>query len=131
MTTRTVTLAGIALLLAFGVSATRADAQGAPPADPRVSPPPPPPPAQPAPPTVAAQPRPVPPSLAEIRAAQPSAAPSPASGPATPPVGATMRCRDGTWLSGAPAADRCTQRGGVLIYVPQRPTPPPPARARP
>lgn len=46
---------------------------------------------------------------------------------ATPPAGATMRCKDGTWLTGVPADNRCVERGGVAtILPPARVTPPPP-----
>jgi len=44
---------------------------------------------------------------------------------ATPPAGATMRCKDGTWLTGSPAGNRCVERGGVAtILPPERVTPP-------
>ena len=45
--------------------------------------------------------------------------------PDTPPAGATMRCKDGTYLSGAPLADRCSASGGVAVVFPAVETPPP------
>lgn len=44
----------------------------------------------------------------------------------TPPAGATMRCKDGTWLSGAPSAARCDRNGGLATILPVRAAPPPP-----
>lgn len=41
-----------------------------------------------------------------------------------PPPGATARCRDGTFLSGALPADPCGDRGGLAVRI----TPPPPLR---
>ena len=35
-----------------------------------------------------------------------------------PPAGATMRCRDGTWLSGTPSDSRCAQNGGLAVILP-------------
>ena len=56
------------------------------------------------------------------------AAPAPA---AAPPAGATMRCKDGTFLSGAPDASRCDANGGLAAILPAaRPAPPPPPRQR-
>jgi hypothetical protein len=46
---------------------------------------------------------------------------------ATPPAGATMRCKDGTWLTGVQDASRCANAGGVAMLVTQ-PIAPPPAR---
>jgi hypothetical protein len=37
-----------------------------------------------------------------------------------PPAGATMRCKDGTYLTGTPAADRCANNGGVAAIIPAR-----------
>lgn len=62
-------------------------------------------------------PRPVP----ELATPAVMAAPAAAS---QPPAGATMRCKDGTWLSGAPAAERCTDRGGVATVLPPERVPP-------
>ena len=51
--------------------------------------------------------------------------------PAVPPAGATMRCKDGTWLTGAPGEGRCSANGGTAaILAPARAAPPPPARSR-
>lgn len=57
--------------------------------------------------------------------AQLQAAPAPS---ATPPTGATMRCNDGTWLTGPAAAARCDANGGLLVILPTHTPPPPPAR---
>jgi hypothetical protein len=52
--------------------------------------------------------------------------------PSAPPAGATMRCKDGTWLSGAPAAGRCDANGGTAVILPSpRPAPPTPLPHRP
>jgi len=40
---------------------------------------------------------------------------------ASRPVGATMHCKDGTYLTGAPAADRCAANGGVAAIFPASP----------
>lgn len=48
--------------------------------------------------------------------------------PETPPAGATMRCKDGTWLSGTADAARCANNGGLLVILPPVRTPPPPPR---
>jgi hypothetical protein len=37
----------------------------------------------------------------------------------TPPTGATMRCKDGTWLTGAQDATRCANSGGVAMLIAQ------------
>lgn len=44
---------------------------------------------------------------------------------ATPPPGATMRCKDGTWLTGAQDATRCENAGGVALLITQPLAPPP------
>ena len=46
---------------------------------------------------------------------------------AVPPAGATMRCKDGTYLSGPPAAGRCDPYGGLASLLPAngKPAPPP------
>jgi hypothetical protein len=45
------------------------------------------------------------------------------------PANATMRCKDGTYLSGAPSTDRCSGNGGTAVTYPtQPPTPTAPAR---
>jgi hypothetical protein len=46
------------------------------------------------------------------------------------PAGATMQCKDGTFLFGTPADSRCAQNGGVAAIMPT-PAPPPPAPRRP
>lgn len=46
----------------------------------------------------------------------------------TPPSGATMRCRDGSWLSGAPAPGRCDANGGTAAILPVAPPVPPAPR---
>lgn len=43
-----------------------------------------------------------------------------------PPAGATMRCRDGSWLTGTPSASRCDRNGGLAVILPS--TPPAPTR---
>jgi len=49
-----------------------------------------------------------------------------------PPSGATMRCKDGTWLAGAPAEGRCEGHGGTAVVLPApRPAPPTPRPRRP
>jgi len=61
---------------------------------------------------------------AAARAAAPSAAPA--------PEGATMRCKDGTYLTGAPSEGRCDAYGGVAAVLPApRTAPPPPLPRRP
>jgi len=51
---------------------------------------------------------------------------------AAAPIGATMRCKDGTYLTGAPAASRCAGFGGVAAFLaPPRPTPAQPLPRRP
>jgi hypothetical protein len=45
---------------------------------------------------------------------------------AAPPAGATMRCRDGSWLTGTPNASRCDRNGGLAVILPS--TPPAPTR---
>jgi hypothetical protein len=42
------------------------------------------------------------------------------------PVGATMRCKDGTYLTGAVSADRCASNGGVAVTFPVVAAPAPP-----
>jgi hypothetical protein len=56
-------------------------------------------------------------------AAQPSGA--------APPVGSTMRCKDGTYLGGVPSEGACTGHGGLAaaLLTPRTP-PPPPSRPR-
>ena len=40
-----------------------------------------------------------------------------------PPIGATMRCKDGTYLTGTPSADRCSGNGGVSVTYPAQTAP--------
>ncbi len=35
-----------------------------------------------------------------------------------PPAGATMHCKDGTYLTGAPSKDRCANNGGLAAILP-------------
>jgi hypothetical protein len=50
---------------------------------------------------------------------------------ATPPVGATMRCKDGTYLGGAPSDAACAGHGGLAAAIAApRTAPPPPTRPR-
>jgi hypothetical protein len=65
--------------------------------------------------------------------ARPAAVPTAAvAQPQTPPAGATMRCKDGTYLAGTPSAERCGSNGGLAAILPAgRPASPPAAPARP
>jgi hypothetical protein len=48
------------------------------------------------------------------------------------PAGSTMRCKDGTYLSGTPSADRCSANGGTaVIFGSQQATPTAPVQKRP
>jgi len=62
------------------------------------------------------------PPAAVSRVAAPAAAvrATPAATATTPPAGATMRCKDGTWLSGSPAAAACAGHAGLAMTVPLR-----------
>ena len=69
---------------------------------------------------------------------RPTVAPSPSTAahlvapPETAwPTGATMRCKDGTYLTGPPAADRCANNGGVTAIMAPHPAPPTPRPHRP
>jgi hypothetical protein len=67
-------------------------------------------------------------SAAALQRSSVMAAPATA---ANPPAGATMQCRDGTWLTGAPSASRCSANGGVATILAQpRATPAPAAKQR-
>lgn len=46
----------------------------------------------------------------------------------TPPVGATMRCRDGTWMTGPASSGRCDANGGTAVILPVAPVTPPAPR---
>jgi hypothetical protein len=48
-----------------------------------------------------------------------------------PPADATMQCKDGTYLTGPPAAGRCAARGGVAALFPVAAKPVPVAPRRP
>lgn len=41
-----------------------------------------------------------------------------------PPIGATARCKDGSYLTGTPSDERCAGRGGLVVLLP-------PARSAP
>ena len=62
-----------------------------------------------------------------VRAAEPVAVVRSADD--TPPLGATMRCKNGTWLSGTPVASRCDRNRGLAVILPVRAAAPPPPRA--
>lgn len=49
---------------------------------------------------------------------------------AAPPAGATMRCKDGTYLGGTPSPTACAGHNGLAAVLPAARTPPP-APARP
>jgi hypothetical protein len=55
-----------------------------------------------------------------------------ASQPSTSaPAGATMHCKDGTYLFGTPAEGRCDGNGGTAAVLAQpRTAPPPPPQVR-
>jgi len=67
-----------------------------------------------------------------VAARVPVSAPAAARAAALAPDGATMRCKDGTYLTGAPSEGRCDAYGGVaaLLAAP-RTAPPPPLPRRP
>ncbi len=72
-----------------------------------------------------------PPARAANAATAVSAQATVRAAPATPPAGATMQCKDGTYLFGAPAPGRCDANGGLGGILPAaRTAPPPPARQR-
>jgi len=73
-----------------------------------------------------------PPVAPASRALTPVAASRAAGRDAAPPAGATMRCKDGTYLTGAAAAGRCDANGGlVAVLPPAREASPPPLPRRP
>ena len=47
------------------------------------------------------------------------------------PIGASMRCKDGTYLTGTASADRCTSNGGVAATYPAQPGSPPAPKPQP
>jgi hypothetical protein len=65
----------------------------------------------------------------------PALAPSfslrPAIADQAPPAGATMRCKDGTYLSGTASANRCANNGGLAAILPPPPPVPPTPAKRP
>ena len=71
-----------------------------------------------------------PPSVTAVASMASAAVIAPAKVAAAPPATATMQCKDGTFLYGAPSADRCTNNGGLAAIF-TRPTPPPARPARP
>jgi hypothetical protein len=75
-------------------------------------------------PRLAAQARPAP--APAVRAPALAAARAPAPSNAAAPADATMRCKDGTYLTGPPAEGRCDANGGLAVILVPRPTPPPP-----
>lgn len=70
-----------------------------------------------------------PPPVAEQPQAVPVGRPAVASS-ATPPQGATARCKDGTFVLGAWSAGRCDANGGLAAVLPATRTPPPPPPRR-
>lgn len=61
--------------------------------------------------------------------ASPAFAVRPAAANQAPPAGATLRCKDGTYLSGNTDAARCANNGGLAAILPaQSPSLPPPKR---
>lgn len=58
------------------------------------------------------------------------AVPRPSASPANAPPGATMQCKDGTFLTGQPAAARCGANGGLAAILPAPRTTPSPAQQR-
>jgi hypothetical protein len=69
-----------------------------------------------------------------VRQAGPAAAAAsarPAIAAQLAPANATMHCKDGTYLTGAPSTDRCANNGGVAAIFPPRPAAPTPPAQRP
>ena len=63
------------------------------------------------------RPAPAPPAATpSVRAATPQPAANARND--APPAGASMRCRDGTWLSGTPSESRCDRNGGLAVILP-------------
>ena len=56
--------------------------------------------------------------------------PRAAASPSAAPVGATLRCKDGTYLSGTPTVSRCAAFGGVAAVLLAPATAPLPPRPR-
>lgn len=80
---------------------------------------------------VAMPPRVKAPTLAPAPALAPSFSLRPAIADQAPPVGATMRCKDGTYLSGTASANRCANNGGLAAILPPLPPVPPTPAKRP
>jgi hypothetical protein len=72
-------------------------------------------------------------ATAPVRRAVTSQSVRPATAEQAPPAGATMRCKDGTYLTGVASADRCSGNGGLAVIFPVRPVAPtaPAAQKRP
>ncbi len=64
-------------------------------------------------------------SAAAATAAASSNDPAPTLRNEAPPAGATMRCKDGLWLSGVASATRCERNGGLAVILPAAPSLPP------
>ncbi len=68
-----------------------------------------------------------PPAAVSRAATQPAALrAAPAAAATPPPAGATIRCRDGTYLTGTPVASACDAHAGLAMMMPVRGTPPRP-----
>jgi hypothetical protein len=52
------------------------------------------------------------------RKANPTLAAGAAAVSHAPPAGATMHCKDGTFLTGTPSKDRCANNGGLAAILP-------------
>jgi len=76
----------------------------------------------------AAMPQRAAPPSAGAAQARVQATPSVALANAAPPAGATMRCKDGTYLSDRPSADACSGRGGLAAALPLAGAAPPQPR---
>jgi len=71
---------------------------------------------------------PAPPAPVARQAAQQNA-PEPAAVPdGPPPVGATARCKDGTYLFAPASEQSCSAHTGLVVLFPPRPAPPTPPR---
>ena len=71
-----------------------------------------------------------PPSVNAAASAVSASVIAPARVATAPPATSTMQCKDGTFLYGAPSADRCANNGGLAAIF-ARPTPPAARPARP
>ena len=79
---------------------------------------------------VAMPPRAKPPQVVAAAIAAQASVIAPARVATAPPATSTMQCKDGTFLYGAPSADRCANNGGLAAIF-ARPTPPPARPTRP